>query len=175
MLTYPGAKVVPGTDCGPFVGGPPRGVLHTTEGTSAAGALAAFRENDDWPHFTVTFEGGKFAVFQHLDITRGAKSLEHRPGTCETNLQNAIQIEIVGAAAHSPSFPAAYLAGLAQLMRWVEQHAGVRPFGNLNLTWKPYPSSGGDANGIRMISDGGQTLTLNLTDAAMPRKNYSGV
>ena len=148
MLTYPGAKVVPGTDCGPFVGGPPRGVLHTTEGTSAAGAIGAFRANDDWPHFTVSYENGRFLVIQHLDITRGAKSLEHRPGTVQTNLQHAIQIEIVGAAAHSSTFPAAYLAGIAQLMRWIEQHTGIKPV--TSVQWKPYPASGGDSNGIRL-------------------------
>ncbi|HEY0393398.1 MAG TPA: N-acetylmuramoyl-L-alanine amidase [Candidatus Elarobacter sp.] len=113
-------------DSGPFVGGPPRGVLHSTEGSTAAGARSAFVEFNSWPHFTITGEGGRVATFQHLPINRAARSLEHRSGTVETNRQGAIQIEIVGVAAHAGAFSQAYLAGIARLMRWIEENAGVR-------------------------------------------------
>lgn len=147
-MAYSEAIQVPGAGCGPFVGGPARGVLHTTEGASAEGAFGAFRANGDWPHFTVTIEGGRFVVYQHLPINVGACSLEHRSGTVETNRQSAIQIEIVGAAASSPAFPQAYLAGLAKLMRWIEASANVKPIST--VAWHPYPSSGGDNNGVRL-------------------------
>jgi hypothetical protein len=112
-------------DGGEFVGGPARGVLHTTEGSTFGGARSAFLKSDDWPHFTVTFEHGMFEVFQHLPISLAARSLEHRPGTVETNRQHAIQIEIVGRADNSSRFPKEYLDGIAKLMRWIEANAGV--------------------------------------------------
>lgn len=112
-------------DAGPFVGGPARGVLHTTEGTTFAGARSAFVTNNSWPHFTVTIEGDRFHVYQHLSTSVSARSLEHRPGTVETNHQSAIQIEIVGYAAQSPGFSQAYLDGIARLMRWIETDSGV--------------------------------------------------
>jgi hypothetical protein len=114
-------------DAGAFVGGPPRGVLHTTEGSSFQGARSAFVANNSWPHFTVTFEDGIFQVFQHLPINVAARSLEHRPQTVETNRQHAIQIEIVGRAADSAGFPKEYLDGIADLMRWIEANAGINP------------------------------------------------
>jgi N-acetylmuramoyl-L-alanine amidase len=113
-------------DAGPFVGGPPRGVLHSTEGSTAAGARSAFVEFDSWPHFTITNENGHVRTLQHLPIDRAARSLEHRGGTVETNRQGAIQIEIVGFAAHADAFPQSYLDGIARLMRWIEKNAGVQ-------------------------------------------------
>ena len=112
-------------DAGAFVGGPPRGVLHTTEGGTYSGARSSFDEHNSWPHFTVTFENGHFQAYQHLSIDVAARSLEHRAGTVQTNKQSAIQIEIVGYAAHAPSFPKAYQEGIARLMRWIESNAHV--------------------------------------------------
>ena len=112
-------------DAGAFVAGPPRGVLHATEGSSYAGARGAYAENDSWPHFTVSFEGGVFTARQHLSVSAAARSLEHRPGTVETNKQSAIQIEIVGMAAGAPDFSKKYLDGLAGIMRWIETNVGV--------------------------------------------------
>ena len=110
---------------GAFVGGPPRGVLHTTEGGTYAGARATFAGTGYWPHFTVTFETGLFEAYQHLPISVGARALEHNPGTMETNRQSAIQIEIVGHAANAPAFPSAYLDAIKAIMRWIEANAGV--------------------------------------------------
>jgi hypothetical protein len=112
-------------DGGTFIGGPPRGVLHTTEGPTFASARGAFVANNTWPHFTITNETGTVVAHQHLPITVAARTLEHRPNTIDTNRRNAIQIEIVGAAASSQNFSPAYLAGIARLMRWIENHAGV--------------------------------------------------
>lgn len=111
-------------DGGSFTGGPPRGVLHTTEGATFASARSAFVKNNSWPHFTVTDERGHVEFFQHLPINVAARSLRH-VGPVETNRQSAIQIEIVGRAANAPNFPAPYLAGIARLMRWIEENAGV--------------------------------------------------
>jgi muramidase (phage lysozyme) len=114
-------------NAGAFVdGAPPRGVLHTTEGSSYAGARDAFLQNNSWPHFTITNESGTPRVYQHLPVNIAARSLEHRPGSVETNHQGTIQIEIVGFAKGAPSFSKTYLNGIAKLMRWIETNCGVR-------------------------------------------------
>lgn len=113
-------------NAGAFVDGPPRGVLHTTEGPTFASARSAFVAENTWPHFTVTFENGVFEAFQHLPINVAARTLANDPSGVQTNRQNAIQIEIVGGAANSPNFPKAYLDGIARLMRWIEFNAGVK-------------------------------------------------
>ncbi len=135
---------------GAFVASPPRGVLHTTEGPTYASARAAFAEGNTWPHFSVTFEGGVFKAFQHLSVWAAARSLEHRPGSVNTNRLSAIQIEIVGAAISAPNFSKKYLAGLASIMRWIEENVGVsqscavtfaRPGAEIRLTdrqWLSY-------------------------------------
>lgn len=122
-------------DGGEFVGGPPRAVLHTTEGSTWGGARSAYVKSNSWPHFTVTFEHGMFEAFQHLPIDVAARSLKHPPGTVQTNRQHAIQIEIVGRAANSTRFPREYLDGVARLMRWIEANAGVRR--SANVTFRP--------------------------------------
>ena len=112
-------------DGGRFVAGPARGVLHTTEGATRLGARSAFVQHNSWPHFTITDETGTVEVFQHLPISLAGRALKHPPGTVETNRHTAIQIEIVGFAAKSPSFSKAYLDGIAKLMRWIEKNAHV--------------------------------------------------
>ena len=113
-------------NAGAFIGGAnPRGVLHTTEGTSYSGARSAFAANNSWPHFTITGESGSPSIYQHLPVSVAARSLEHRTGTVETNRQGSIQIEIVGYAKDAPAFSKVYLDGVAKLMRWIEANCGV--------------------------------------------------
>ena len=150
-LWFPGAdRSAPGNDAGSFTGGPFKGVLHTTEGSTAAGAIAAYRSNNSWPHFTVTFEGGVFKVYQHLPINVAARSLKNLSGGVQTNRDSAIQIEIVGKAADAPSFPDQYLSGIAGLMRWIESQTGIKPHAP---AFKAYPGSYGAANGVRIAPD----------------------
>lgn len=122
---YPNAVREPGNSGGSFIGVPARGVLHTTEGSSYAGALGAYRANNSWPHLTVTYEGQRFGCFQHLPVSVAARALKHPAGTVETNRANAIQIEIVGRAATITSMPVGYKDGLRDLMRWIEVNANV--------------------------------------------------
>jgi hypothetical protein len=127
VSTYPIAKIIKGNSAGAFVTGyPPRGLLHTTEGSSAAGAFGAYRSNNSWPHFTVDRAG---LVYQHLSVDVAARSLENPPGGVETNRAHCIQIEIVGYAAQPTQHPAEQMAALAALMRWVEATCGVPPVG----------------------------------------------
>jgi len=129
-----------------FVGGPFRGVLHTTEGSSYAGALGAYTASGNGPHFTVTFETGAFKVYQHVSLNQASTALMHPSNTIDTNRLSAIQIEIVGTAADAPSFSDAYLQGLAGLMRWVEEQTGIQ---RTAPRFEPYPQSGGLNNGVR--------------------------
>ena len=102
---------------GPNVGGPFKIVHHTTEGSSAAGALAAFKKNKSDPHFTV--DGMK--ILQHIDTSEGARALRNAPGGVQTNRDSAIQIELVGFAGARKNTPA--LQNVARLLRWLEaQH-----------------------------------------------------
>src|SRR5262245_26022352 len=157
MARYSGATWDPaGTDGGSYVGDEAKGVLHTTEGKSYAGARAAYRAANSWPHFTVSFEDGRFRAWQHIDTARAARALKNPAGGVQTNRSNAVQVEIVGTCnlvnrsswgdQYVEHFPAGYLDGIAALMRWVEQTHGVSR--RARTAWKAYPASY-RANGIR--------------------------
>lgn len=127
MAIYPVAEqTVKGTSAGAYTGGPAKGVLHTTEGPSAAGAIAAFRSSGSWPHFLVDSVGH---VWQFIDSGLAARALQNLPGGVETNRDHAIQIEIVGFAAQPNNHSPAQLDALRFLMRWIESVEGVKPVG----------------------------------------------
>ncbi|HET7486829.1 MAG TPA: hypothetical protein VFJ85_02805 [Acidimicrobiales bacterium] len=131
-----------------FSGGPPKGLLHTTEGSTYAGARAAFATHNSWPHFTLTYETGRFVARQHLPIDVAARSLRNLAGGVQTNTDHVIQAEMVGYATAMAHVAPGYLDGIARWMRWVESAAGVRR--RSPLVWKPYPDSYGADNGVRM-------------------------
>lgn len=108
-------------DAGTYLGGPYRGVLHTTEGDSYGGALAAYRANRSAPHFTVA--GAQ--VYQHVPINRASRSMQNLPGGVETNRWSAVQIEVVAHAANPVWLPET-IEATRNLMAWVEQQTGVR-------------------------------------------------
>jgi hypothetical protein len=125
--------------CGPHVHGPYRIVLHTTEGPTIAGALGAYRSSGNYPHFTV--DGN--TVEQHCPLEVGSTALKHPSGTPETNRASAIQIEIVGYAAHADQLPTRLLV---PLLEWIAAQTGARLEA---AAFKAYPSSAGFTNGIR--------------------------
>lgn len=130
-LWYPQATKSLGNDSGSFVAGYAfKGVLHTTEGGSASGAIAAYKKANSWPHFTVD-QNGK--VYQHIPINKAARALENISGGVETNRGGAIQIEVVGFAAKT-IWPAAQIDAMKSLMRWIEAQTGIKQiplaFGN---------------------------------------------
>jgi hypothetical protein len=94
-------------------------VHHTTEGSSAQGAIAAYREHNSAPHFTVDAT----TIHQHIDTARAARALRNPPGGVETNRDSAIQIEVVGFAGRPKDQQT--LANVARLCRWIEQTHGV--------------------------------------------------
>lgn len=99
---------------GKHLAGPYRIVHHTTEGSSAQGALDAYRKHRSDPHFTVDGQN----IYQHIDTTDSARALVNAKGGVQTNRHSAVQIELV-AFAHRPKSPAA-LQTLARLCRWIE-------------------------------------------------------
>ena len=54
---------------GPHLGGPFKIVHHTTEGSTAQGAMDAFRRNRSDPHFTVDAT----TIFQHVDTAEATR------------------------------------------------------------------------------------------------------
>lgn len=128
---YPGAIKEELENAGAYVGGPFRGILHTTEGGSYAGALGAYKRNRSAPHFTVAGE----RVWQHVPINRAARALQNPPGGIETNRWSAIQIEIVGYAAKPVWLPET-IESTRRLMAWIEGQTGIRPYAPRFLTDK---------------------------------------
>lgn len=116
MAKCPFAKWHPITGgIGSFVGGPAKIVHHTTEGSSAAGALAAFKANKSDPHFTVDAT----TIYQHIDTAQPGRALRNADGGVQTNKLGAIQIEVVGTATKPK--PRAVLENVARLCRWIEK------------------------------------------------------
>ena len=155
---YPAAIVDRGNDSGAYTDlGEPKGLLHTTEGKSYAGARGAYVQNNSWPHFTATYENGRFVIYQHNSVLVASRSLRNESGGVQTNRDNVVQIELVGTAdrnkasswgaQYSGNFPKGYLDGIAAWMRWVEAVRGVPR--RSTVTWKAYPESYG-ANGVRL-------------------------
>ena len=84
---------------GTYSGGNWRLVIHTTEGRSVAGALAAYGKSGCYPHFTVRYETNE--RFQHVPLSRSATAMRNLSGGVETNRLHAVQVEVVGMAAES--------------------------------------------------------------------------
>ncbi len=103
----------------PYTGGPFRIVLHTTECSTADGAMHELFTRGVPSHFVVDAHH----IFQLLDTNTSAKALRNSAGGVETNRLSAIQIEMVGFAgkpkAHS------MLANVAKLCRWIEADKSV--------------------------------------------------
>lgn len=121
---YPGATKVPGRSAGSHAAGSgPKIVHHTTEGSSTAGAVGAYRGSGSWPHFTIEWTGSRLKVTQHLPVSVAARALAHPSGP-ETNRANCVQIEHVGFARSTEDWPAARFAAVADLCRWIERQTG---------------------------------------------------
>lgn len=126
---YPTASVIQGNNGGDFLPEyPKRIVLHTTEGSSASGAIGAYRSANSWPHFTVD-RNSSFTVYQHNPIDLASRALRNAAGGVETNRGGAIQIEVVGFASEAGIWPSGQRAALKNLMRWIEAEHGVKQYG----------------------------------------------
>lgn len=141
----PAATQDPFPDAGTHIAGPYRIVLHSTEGSTYGGARSAYKASKVSPHFTCSYEKGRFEHWQHIALNRAATALRHPAGTVHTNRLSAIQIEVVAFAA-KPAWPDGLIAGVADLIAWIMAQTGVKP---VAPAFPPYPQSYGLHNGVR--------------------------
>lgn len=99
-------------------------VHHTTEGSTAAGAIGAYRGHGGWPHFTAEWLGSRLRLYQHLPLDLAARALQNGPQSGETNRARAVQIEHVDFAATSEGWGDERMAAIAGLCRWIERQTG---------------------------------------------------
>lgn len=93
----PGFEVIQGNDAGSLTQGGRKLVLHTTEGSSIAGAVGAYRKNNSWPHFTISYKERR--KVQHLELNVAARSLSNNNADgYQVGRANCIQVEIQGFA-----------------------------------------------------------------------------
>lgn len=139
MAKYPNAiwKEITGS-VGKYFSGPYKIVHHTTEGSSAEGAMRTYKIKRCDPHFTVD----DTQIYQHIDTEECARALRSDTDKLpHTNRDSAVQIELVGFA-HLPK-PRASLENLARLLRWLEaEHVIPRKWPNGYP--KPATAQGGD-------------------------------
>jgi len=117
-LWLPGATRDPAPVRGPaYIARPWRGLLHTTEGSSLAGAVGSFRTTNFWPHLTI--EPRTSTAVQHIPLEVGARALNSR--ATSKNAARCIQIEMVGFARQTPGWTPSQLDFVADVMRQIEQ------------------------------------------------------
>jgi hypothetical protein len=123
----PDAERMPATKNGPaYLPMPWRGVLHTTEGPTIAGALQTFRDTNFWP--TLTIEPNTLRVVQHYSLSRGARALSDH--ATPENAARCVQIEIVGFAAQTPSWAPEQLAFIREVVSSIEDLVPIAPTTN---------------------------------------------
>lgn len=133
---HPDADIDPFDDAGGFLVGPYRGVLHTTEGDSYAGARSVYAAKRVAPHFTK--QVGR--LWQHIALDRAARALENLSGGVHTNLHSTIQIEIVHRA--GAPWPEQLVAETRDLMIWIEGETGIKPYAPPFLAGQAYGYKG---------------------------------
>src|SRR5262245_1721749 len=90
---------IQGNDAGAQLAPVRKLLLHTTEGSSVEGAVAAYQANNSWPHETVDYRFGYVPRrVGHLTADRAARSLRNESGGVETNRDGVYQVEVVGRA-----------------------------------------------------------------------------
>ena len=100
-------------DAGAFTGGGRKIVWHTTETTGLP------NYGGSAPHFTLDPATGR--LWQHIPLDRAGRALM----AGGPNFWNAIQVELLGFAKDSHTWPATKYARIAQLARWIESNFQV--------------------------------------------------
>lgn len=100
-------------------------LLHTTEGATIEGAIAAYRSHGAWPHLTV--DPLTRRIVEHIDYNRAAGALYNGPDPMEPNRSSAvIQVEIVGRAANTHTYSDDWYRWLAvYVIRPLAQMLGI--------------------------------------------------
>lgn len=171
-LWWPKAKRDPFADGGSFTGGPPKGLLHTTEGYSYEGARSVYASKAVAPHFTVSHQRGYGEAWQHVPINRASRALRNASGGVQTNRDSVVQLEIVGFARYAHELPRYYLDFIASLMRWNEANASVPR--RSDVTWVPYPQSYGMRAAQRLSATAWDNYSGWLGHQHVPEGNAHG-
>ena len=110
----------PRTGSGSFTGGGHKLLLHTTEGGTADGAIAALDRNRSWSHFLISFEEKR--KIQFLETNVAAKSLSNNTADgYQTNRANVVQIEIVGYSRDTANWSKEKLDWIAERIKEIRQ------------------------------------------------------
>ena len=143
MVTRPPCdEWVPGNDAGSYTAPVDKVLIHTTEGTSISGSVAAYRANNSWPHLTVDCRHGNQPWrVGHLDLDVPARALRNEAGGVETNRDGVIQIEVVGSASRPAEIDWVWLGG--HVVGPICAATGVPVVST--VTWAAYPGSYGRA------------------------------
>lgn len=132
---------VQGNDSGTYTSTVDKFLIHTTEGGSIDGAIAAYRANNSWPHLTVDCRIGRpYVRCGHLDLDVPSRSLRNEAGGVQTNRDGVIQVEVVGSATRPSEID----------WVWFGKHV-LGPCCRLKgipltstVPWVPYPASYGE-------------------------------
>jgi len=109
------------SDGGSYVGGPPRGVLHTTQSWGYTPSVSNYYGHRNPPHVTIDRDG---SIYQHFPANRAARGLKHPRFRPHTNRRSAFQIEVVGFA-QNPDYPIEQVEALQDVIGWVTDNLGV--------------------------------------------------
>lgn len=121
----PGYEIIKGNSAGSYTDGGWKLVLHTTEGSSIAGAVGAYKKNNSWPHFTLSFEEDR--KVQHLEVGVAARSLANDTSDgFQVGRARCIQVEICGFAGESQDWKKTKLDWLADRFKEIR---AVQSFG----------------------------------------------
>lgn len=148
----PDVERIEGNDAGSMNGDGSRKILlHSTQGSSIAGAVGAYRDHNSWP--TLTVDCPRRQVVEHLPLNVAARALQNDPGGADqTNKDGTIhvQIELVGFAERPASI------GDADDLDWLGRHV-IGPIARLtgvplrsDVAWRAYPSSYGERAAQRL-------------------------
>lgn len=151
-MWLPGVERVPGNSAGSMNGDGSRKILlHSTEGSSIAGAVGAYRANNSWP--TLTVDLPRRHVVEHLDLLAAARSLRNTPGGADQTNRDGlvlVQIEMVGTATQPTTL------GSPEDLTWFAQEV-IRPIHELTgvplvttVRWVSYPASFGTGAAQRL-------------------------
>lgn len=89
-------------------------LLHTTEGPSIEAAVAAYKTTSAPPHVTVDLDQQRYV--QHVPLGRSAYALRNMRGGTQTNRDHVIQVEMVGYARDTRTWPPLKLMRLASVL-----------------------------------------------------------
>jgi hypothetical protein len=136
-MGYPGANTTAqwfyDTVGGANMGAVEKVVWHTTEGNGWPGYDGGMKA----PHYTVRPDFGSRTMLwrQHFPDSVNARAMRNEPGGVQTNLDGALQVEIVGTCDETRSWPADMLRswdlddwmveGLAMFAAWAYRAHGV--------------------------------------------------